>query len=152
MLEYLDDLYIDVGHYAERLVTKTCEGREGVAQIKALMEAFRSRPAARDRRADAHRGLRLPAARGPPLGRPGSTRPCPSPRATCSSSTPTSPAAGSPRGPRGPSRRSSSTSSPAATWTAPTACPPRRNETRRLLDRMEADLGQYIDEVLKVSS
>ena len=44
VLEYLDDLYIDVGHYAERLVTKTCEGREGHAQIKRIMEAFRSRP------------------------------------------------------------------------------------------------------------
>ena len=44
VLEYLDDLYIDVGHYAERLVTKTCEGREGHAQIKAIMEAFRTRP------------------------------------------------------------------------------------------------------------
>ncbi len=44
VLEYLDDLYIDVGHYAERLVTRTCEGREGHAQIKAIMEAFRARP------------------------------------------------------------------------------------------------------------
>ena len=46
VLEYLDDLYIDVGHYAERLVTKTCEGREGHAQIKTMMEAFRDRPPA----------------------------------------------------------------------------------------------------------
>src|SRR5262249_21891710 len=44
VLEYLDDLYIDVGHYAERLITKTCEGREGLAQIEAIMEAFRARP------------------------------------------------------------------------------------------------------------
>ncbi len=44
VLEYLDDLYIDVGHYGERLINKTCEGREGVAQIKKLMAAFRDRP------------------------------------------------------------------------------------------------------------
>ena len=36
VLEYLDDLYIDVGHYGERLVTKTCEGREGLAQDQDL--------------------------------------------------------------------------------------------------------------------
>jgi phosphoglucomutase len=44
VLEYLDDLFIDVGHYAERLVTKTYEGREGHAKIQTLMEAFRNRP------------------------------------------------------------------------------------------------------------
>ncbi|MDR3636340.1 MAG: phospho-sugar mutase [Isosphaeraceae bacterium] len=44
VLEYLDDLYIDVGHHDERLINKTLEGREGVAQIQTLMTAFRSRP------------------------------------------------------------------------------------------------------------
>ena len=44
VLEYLDDLFIDVGHYAERLVTKTFEGREGHAKIQTLMEAFRNHP------------------------------------------------------------------------------------------------------------
>jgi phosphoglucomutase/phosphomannomutase len=44
VLEYLDDLYIDVGHYGERQVNKTLEGREGVAQIQKLMAAFRKDP------------------------------------------------------------------------------------------------------------
>jgi phosphoglucomutase/phosphomannomutase len=44
VLEYLDGLYIDVGHYGERQVNKTLEGREGVAQIQKLMAAFRSKP------------------------------------------------------------------------------------------------------------
>jgi phosphoglucomutase/phosphomannomutase len=44
VLEYLDDLYIDVGHYAERLINKVMEGREGVEQIKTLMAAFRANP------------------------------------------------------------------------------------------------------------
>lgn len=44
VLEYLDDLYIDVGHHDERLINKTLEGREGVAQIQKLMTAFRSAP------------------------------------------------------------------------------------------------------------
>jgi len=44
VLEYLDDLYIDVGHYGERQVNKTLEGRAGVAQIQRIMAAFRSSP------------------------------------------------------------------------------------------------------------
>jgi phosphomannomutase len=44
VLQYLDELYHRVGYYGERLINKVMEGREGVAQIKALMEAFRTRP------------------------------------------------------------------------------------------------------------
>jgi phosphoglucomutase/phosphomannomutase len=44
VLEYLDDLYIDVGHHGERLINKVLEGREGAAQIGRLMEAFREMP------------------------------------------------------------------------------------------------------------
>jgi phosphoglucomutase/phosphomannomutase len=44
VLEYLDDLYIDVGHHADRLVTKTFEGREGLDKIRFLMDAFRCHP------------------------------------------------------------------------------------------------------------
>lgn len=47
VLEYLDDLYIDVGHYGERLINKTYEGREGAEKIKAIMTAFRNNPPAR---------------------------------------------------------------------------------------------------------
>lgn len=42
--DYLDDLYLSVGHYGERLINKTMEGREGAAEIKKLMTAFRERP------------------------------------------------------------------------------------------------------------
>jgi phosphoglucomutase len=44
VLEYLDGLYIDAGHYGERLINKTLEGREGATQIKRLMAAFRENP------------------------------------------------------------------------------------------------------------
>ncbi len=47
VLEYLDDLYIDVGHFGERLINRTLEGREGAAQIKLLMKAFREVPPTR---------------------------------------------------------------------------------------------------------
>jgi phosphoglucomutase len=44
VLQYLDELYLTVGHYGARLINKTLEGREGATQIKALMAAFRQRP------------------------------------------------------------------------------------------------------------
>jgi phosphoglucomutase/phosphomannomutase len=44
VLEYLDDLYIDVGHHGERHINKVYEGREGLAQIQAIMAAFRAHP------------------------------------------------------------------------------------------------------------
>jgi phosphoglucomutase len=44
VLEYLDDLFIDVGHHGDRLINKIFEGREGLALIKRLMTAFRARP------------------------------------------------------------------------------------------------------------
>ncbi len=44
VLDYLDGVYLEFGHYAERTINKTMEGREGAAQIRKLMDAFRSRP------------------------------------------------------------------------------------------------------------
>jgi phosphoglucomutase/phosphomannomutase len=44
VLEYLDDLYLEFGHYGERLINKYLEGREGVALMRKLMAAFREAP------------------------------------------------------------------------------------------------------------
>ena len=44
VMEYLDDLYVDVGHFGERLINKTLKGREGLDKILALMKAFRTDP------------------------------------------------------------------------------------------------------------
>ncbi len=44
VLEYLDDLYLEVGHHADRLINKVMEGREGLEQIRTLMAAFRADP------------------------------------------------------------------------------------------------------------
>jgi phosphoglucomutase len=44
VLEYLDDLYIDVGHHGDRPINKTYPGREGLATIKTLMKALREHP------------------------------------------------------------------------------------------------------------
>jgi phosphoglucomutase/phosphomannomutase len=44
VLEYLDDLYIDVGHHGELLINKTLKGRAGLETMQALMKAFRTDP------------------------------------------------------------------------------------------------------------
>ncbi len=44
VLQYLDALYLQVGHFGEHLINVTLEGRQGAEQIKALMAAFRERP------------------------------------------------------------------------------------------------------------
>lgn len=44
VMEYLNDLYIDVGHYGQHLINKVYKGREGSETIEALMKAFRAAP------------------------------------------------------------------------------------------------------------
>jgi phosphoglucomutase/phosphomannomutase len=44
VLEYLDDLYVSVGHYGDRLLTETFEGREGLETIEAIMAKLRAQP------------------------------------------------------------------------------------------------------------
>ena len=50
VLEYLDDLFIDVGHHGDKLINKVLEGREGLARINQLMAAFTKPSAPPDRR------------------------------------------------------------------------------------------------------
>ena len=44
VVEYLDDLYVDVGHYGQHLINKIYKGREGLDKIQALMKAYRTDP------------------------------------------------------------------------------------------------------------
>jgi phosphoglucomutase/phosphomannomutase len=44
VLEYLDELYLALGHYGERLINKVMEGRAGAENIQKLMRAFRNSP------------------------------------------------------------------------------------------------------------
>ena len=83
VIEYLDDLYIDVGHYGEGLINKTYKGREGVETIQALMHAFRDRPAPPIAGLDVTEVLitRLTRFASSVPSRP--ARPCPSRRAIC---------------------------------------------------------------------
>jgi phosphoglucomutase len=152
VLEYLDDLYIDVGHYAERLVTKTCEGREGHAQIKAIMEAFRRRPPRQIGGLTLTQVFDYQQHEVRPLGRPGPATPLPQPsgdlliyhadRTGCRFAA----------RPSGTEPKIKFYLSARSDVDGPDSLPAAKEETRRLLDRMEADLGQYIDDALKASS
>ena len=113
VMEYLDDLYIDVGHYGEHLINKTYKGREGLDKIRALMKAFRTSPPRTIAGLSGHRGVRLPGPRDPRPGRrPGQPPPARAVGRPADLPHGYSPASGSRPGPRAPSRRSSSTSSP----------------------------------------
>ena len=150
VLEYLDDLYIDVGHHGERLVTKTYEGREGHAKIKTMMEAFRTRPPREIGGLALSEVCDYQAHEIRSLGRPEPTRPLPQ-----SVGRPAHLPRRPPRLPvrraarPGPSRRSSSTSSPGPTSMARIICPRRSWKPSNLLDRMASDLDRYVEESLK---
>lgn len=152
VLEYLDDLYVDVGHYGERLVTRTCEGREGLSQIKAIMDAFRTRPPERIG------GLGLADVSDyrqhevRPLSRPGSPTPLPQPSGDLLIFHADRPGCRFAARPSGTEPKIKFYLFARSDVDGPDSLPAAKERTRQLLDRMEADLGQYIDGVLKASS
>ena len=138
VLEYLDDLYIDVGHYGERLINKALEGREGVAQIQKLMAAFRSSPPEEGRRAGRRpRSTTTRRTRSAISRAMAAPTPLPEPSGDMLIFHTDAPARGSPSGRRGPSRRSSSTSSPGPTH--------RRDGPRSKLAEIKASDGDRLD-------
>ncbi len=152
VLEYLDDLYIDVGHYAERLVTKTCEGREGQAQIETIMAAFRDRPPREIG------GMMLTEVADyrqheiRPLGRPGPAAPLPQPSGDLLIFHADRPGCRFAARPSGTEPKIKFYLFARSDVDGPDSLPAAKERTRRLLDRMVADLGQYIDEALKPSA
>ena len=154
VLEYLDDLYIDVGHYGERQVNKTLEGREGVAQIQKLMAAFRANPPRSAGGLALIRGHRLQDPGDPGRRRFGIEPPMPEPKGDILIFRPRPPARGSPSALRGPSPRSSSTSSPGAT---PTGVSDRdklaeiKAQTARQIDAIAADIEQFMNAALSAN-
>jgi phosphoglucomutase len=151
VLEYLDDLYIDVGHYAERLVTKTCEGREGHAQIKTIMEAFRARPPRQIGGLTLSEVFDYQQHEVRPLSRPGPSTPLPQPSGDLLIFHTDRTACRFAARPSGTEPKIKFYFFARSDVDGPDALPAAKEATRGLLDRMEADLGQYIDEVLKTS-
>ncbi len=147
VLEYLDDLYIDVGHHAERLINKVYEGRAGLAKIQAVMARLRANPPA----TIAGLGLRLVhdyqmhetrdlAGGSPP-------RPLPSPSGDLlifETERPGCRFAARPSGTEPKIKFYLFARTPVA---SPSALPPAKAATKTLLDQMTAELNDLVDHV-----
>jgi phosphoglucomutase/phosphomannomutase len=151
VLEYLDDLYIDVGHYAERLVTKTCEGREGHAQIKAIMEALRTRPPRQIGGITLRDVFDYQRHEVRPLGRTGSVTPLPQPCGDLLIFHTDRPGCRFAARPSGTEPKIKFYLFARSDVDGPDSLPAAKEQTRHLLETMVSDLGNYIDEVLKSS-
>jgi phosphoglucomutase/phosphomannomutase len=152
VLEYLDDLYLEVGHYGERLINKYLEGREGVAQIKELMTAFRTTPPQQVA------GLRLTEAHDygtheiRTLGPSGGTRPLPEPSSDLiifHTEAPGTRFAARPSGTEPKIKFYLFARTPTDGVTDRAGLAPIKQETERRLDRMTADIEQFITETLR---
>ena len=148
VLEYLDDLFIDVGHHGDRLVTKTFEGREGLIRIKTLMEAFRARPPREIG------GLALAEVCDyreheiRPLGRSGPKRLCPQPTGDLLIFRAERPGCRFAARPSGTEPKIKFYLFARTDVDGPDSLPAAKQETRRVLDNMAAGLERYIRRVL----
>jgi phosphoglucomutase/phosphomannomutase len=148
VLEYLDDLYIDVGHYAERLMTKTCEGREGIAQIAAIMDAFRTRPPRQIGGLTLTEVFDYEQHEVRPLGRAGSPTPLPQPSGDLLIFHTDRPGCRFAARPSGTEPKIKFYLFARSDVDGPDSLPAAKEQTRHLLEQMEADLGRYIDEAI----
>ena len=152
VLEYLDDLYIDVGHHGDRPINKTYPGREGLAKIKTLMKALREQPPRQigglvltdvyDYKTHEIRAL----------SRPGPSRPLPQPDSDLLIFHTDFPGTRFAARPSGTEPKIKFYLFARSDVDGPDSLAAAKEETLGLLDRMEADLGRYIDEALKASS
>ncbi len=152
VLEYLDDLFIDVGHHGERLVTKTYEGREGHAKIKTLMEAFRTRPPREMGGLTLAEVCDYRAHEIRPLSRSGPTRPLPQPSSDLLIFHAERPGCRIAARPSGTEPKIKFYLFARTDVDGPDSLPAAKEQTRRALDGMSADLERYIEEALKSAS
>ncbi len=152
VLEYLDDLYIDVGHYGERLITRTCEGRQGHAQIQAIMEAFRTRPPREIGGLTLREVCDYQLHQRRPLNPPGEPTPLPYPSGDLVIFQADRPGCRFAARPSGTEPKIKFYLFARTEVDGPDSLPTAKWTTRDLLGQMEADLHRFIDEVTQVSS
>ncbi len=154
VLEYLDDLYLEVGHYGERLINKYLEGREGVAEIQKLMAAFRTDP---PRQVG---GLALTEAYDyktheiRTLGQSGKSRPLPQPSSDLiifHTDAKGTRFAARPSGTEPKIKFYLFARTPTNGLTDRAALAAIKKESERRLDQMTADIEEYINSVLRSS-
>jgi len=149
VLEYLDDLYIDVGHYADRPINKTFPGREGLDKIESLMIALRDHPPRRIG------GLALTNVYDyknheiRALDRSEPARPLPQPDGDLLIFHAERPGTRFAARPSGTEPKIKFYLFARTDVPGPDHLPAAKSETTRRLDQMARDLEQYLDDVLK---
>jgi phosphoglucomutase len=149
VLEYLDDLFIDVGHHGDRLINKVLHGREGLARINQLMAALRSRPPRRIGGATitevsdylTHE-IRTVDGNTP-------VRPLPQPSGDLLIFHTERPGTRIAARPSGTEPKIKFYIFARTDMAGPSHLPAAKLETARILDQMTADLDQYVEDVLK---
>ena len=152
VLEYLDDLYIDVGHHGDRSLNKTYPGREGLATIKLLMKALRDHPPLQIGGVSLTHVCDYKSHEIRALGRSQPARPLPQPDGDLlifHSERPGTRFAARPSGtePKIKFYLFARTDVP-----GPDHLPSAKAETTRRLDNMAGDLEQFLEDALKFTS
>jgi phosphoglucomutase len=149
VLEYLDDLYIDVGHHGDRQINKTYPGREGLGTIKTLMKALREAPP------DRIAGLALTdvydykAHEIRALNRAEPARPLPRPDSDLLIFHTDRAGTRFAARPSGTEPKIKFYLFARTAVAGPDHLPAAKAETKSRLDQMDADLEKYLDDVLK---
>jgi phosphomannomutase len=151
VVEYLDDLYVDVGHYGEDLINKTYKGREGVEQIKTLMKAFRTDPPRSIAGLDLTEVLDYQAHEIRDLAHPGKTRPLPEPSGDLLMFHTSLPGVRFAARPSGTEPKIKFYLFARTEVKGPSHLAEAKAETGRRLDLMSRDIEEYVNKVLASS-
>jgi phosphoglucomutase len=149
VLEYLDDLYIDVGHHGDRQINKSYPGREGLAKIKTLMKSLRDNP---PRQIGGHAikdvyDYKTHEIRA--LNRAEPPRPLPQPEGDLLIFHTDRPGTRFAARPSGTEPKIKFYLFARTAVPGPEQLPAAKIETKRVLDQMAADLEVYLDEALR---
>lgn len=148
VVEYLDDLYIDVGHYGEHLINKTYKGREGVEQIKTLMSAFRDDPPRKVAGLEVTEVYDYQTHEIRDLAHPGKTQPLPEPSGDLLIFHTSLPGVRFAARPSGTEPKIKFYLFARTEVKGPSHLAAAKAETRRRLDQMSRDIEEYIQAVI----
>ena len=149
VLEYLDDLFIDVGHHGDRLINKVLHGREGLARINQLMAALRNRPPRQMGGSTITEVSDFKTHEVRTVGGNTPVRPLPQPSGDLLIFHTERPGTRIAARPSGTEPKIKFYIFARTDMAGPSHLPAAKLETARILDQMTADLDQYVEDVLK---
>ena len=151
VLEYLDDLFIDVGHHGDKLINKVLQGREGLARINQLMAALRSRPPRRIGGLSVSQVCDYKTHELRTIDGHAPARPLPQPSGDLLIFHTERPGTRIAARPSGTEPKIKFYLFARTDVTGPGHLAAAKLETARILDQMTADLDQYVEDVLKTA-